>query len=178
MSRIRSRKKCAGFSQEKKIFRIRNPEKTLPGYRYGSRSQKVPDPGSGTEHQCCGSELFFTDSDPQFFSDSDGFGSLRLTFWPQIFLNGAYNCFHMCSGTCTSERKMLNGKTRFFSFKCLIFDFSQKFSFYNSVWIRVWIRIRIWIRTFFRIRIQPKHLDSFGFGFGSTTLLNTLYSNI
>jgi hypothetical protein len=31
--------------------------------------------------------------------------------------------------------------------KCLIFDFSQKCSSYNSVWIR--IRIRIRIRTFF-----------------------------
>jgi hypothetical protein len=30
---------------------------------------------------------------------------LRLIFSPQIFLNGASNCFHMCPGTCTSEKK-------------------------------------------------------------------------
>jgi hypothetical protein len=33
------------------------------------------------------------------------------------------------------------GSELFFSFKCLIFEFSQKFSFYNSVWIRIRIRI-------------------------------------
>jgi hypothetical protein len=48
---------------------------------------------------------------------------------------------------------------------CLIFDFSNKFSFYNNVWIRLRIRI------FFRIRIQPKLLDSFGFG---STILGTI----
>jgi hypothetical protein len=45
------------------------------------------------------------------------------------------------------RKNIFNRKTRFFSFKCLIFHFSQKFSSYNSVWIR--IRIRIRIQTFF-----------------------------
>jgi hypothetical protein len=53
-----------------------------------------------------------------------------------------------------------------FYFKCFICDFSNFFIFYNSVWIR----IRIRIRTFFWIRILPKLTDSSGFGFGTTTL--------
>jgi hypothetical protein len=50
-----------------------------------------------------------------------------------------------------------------------VFDlrfFTQIFILHSSVWIRIWIRIRIQI--FFRIQIQPKLTDSFGFG--STTL--------
>jgi hypothetical protein len=41
---------------------------------------------------------------------------LILIFWPQIFLNGASNCFHMCSGmsgTCTSEKTFFNRKKIF-----------------------------------------------------------------
>jgi hypothetical protein len=49
----------------------------------------------------------------------------------------------------------------------LIFDFSQKSSSYNSVWIRIRFRIRTFFRI--RIRIQPKHSEYFGFG--STTLV-------
>jgi hypothetical protein len=64
-----------------------------------------------------------------------------------------------------SKKFFKSKKINIFFFKCLIFDCSRKFSFYNSAWI--WIRIRI--RTFFRIRIQPKLSDSFGFG--STTLV-------
>jgi hypothetical protein len=47
------------------------------------------------------------DLDPQiiFFGFGYGFGFLRLIFWPQIFLNGASNCFPMRSETCTSEKK-------------------------------------------------------------------------
>jgi hypothetical protein len=56
-----------------------------------------------TPHQCCGSELIFSDSDPQiiFFGFEFGF---RYGFG-FIFLNGASNCFHMRSETCTSEKK-------------------------------------------------------------------------
>jgi hypothetical protein len=74
----------------------------VPGWK------KYLDPDQGWENQCCGSELIFF-----------GFGStnyffririwiririLRLIFLPQIFLNVASNCFHMCSETCTSEK--------------------------------------------------------------------------
>jgi hypothetical protein len=70
--------------------------------------------------------------------------------------------------------KLLNAKYRIsllvaevfssvdFSFKCLICGFSQEFSFYNSVWIRIRIRIRnLFLDSdpaktfrFFRIRIH------------------------
>jgi hypothetical protein len=77
-------------------------------------------------------------------------------------LPGASHCFHMCSGICTTEINVFQLKNlRFFSFKCLICAFSQKFFlFYSSVWIR--IRIRIQIRTFFSdsdTQIQPKYSD-------------------
>jgi hypothetical protein len=51
------------------------------------------------------------------------------------------------------EKNFQKKNIRFFSFKCLIFDFSQKCSSYNSVWIRIRIRIRTFL---------------FGFGFGSS----------
>jgi hypothetical protein len=92
----------------------------------------------------------------------------------KFFLNDASQCFYECSGTCTTEKKRFSSRKKlnryFFSFTCLICDFSQKFSFYNSVWIR--IRIQIRIRTFFRIRIRAKLTDYFKFG--STTLAPTL----
>jgi hypothetical protein len=70
----------------------------------------------------------------------------------------------MCSGTCTSEKKIFNRETLdFFLSRVWFLILHKKFSSYNSVWIR------IRIRTFFRIRIQPKHSDYFGFG--STTLV-------
>jgi hypothetical protein len=93
--------------------------------------------------QCCGSELIFFEF---------GFGStnffrfqiriLTLIFWPEIVLNGASHCFYMCSGSCTTEKKVFQLKNlRFFSFKYLTCDFSHKiFLFYNSVWIRIQIR--------------------------------------
>jgi hypothetical protein len=46
-----------------------------------------------------------------------------------------------------------------------VFDF---WFFTKNFILRAWILIRIRIRTFFRIRVQPKHSDYFGFG--STTL--------
>jgi hypothetical protein len=59
-----------------------------------------------------------------------------IAFIPYVFWNR------------TAEKKVLQLKNaRFFSFKCLICDFSQKLLFYNSVLIR--IRLRIQIRTFF-----------------------------
>jgi hypothetical protein len=52
--------------------------------------------------QFCGSELIFFVLGPTkiFFR----IRICRLIFWPQICLNGASNCFHMCSGTCTTEK--------------------------------------------------------------------------
>jgi hypothetical protein len=74
---------------------------------------------------------FFSDSDPQ--NIFVGFGStkyffriqiriLRLIFRPQIFLNGASNCFHMCSGTCryVREKKFSIEKHKVFLFQ--VFD--------------------------------------------------------
>jgi hypothetical protein len=51
-----------------------------------------------------------------------------LIFWPEIFFNGAFHCFHLCFGICTTEKKvslLKNVHVRFLSFKCLICDFSQ-----------------------------------------------------
>jgi hypothetical protein len=41
-----------------------------------------------------------------FFGFEYGFGSIDSYIRPQIFPNCASNCFHMCSGTCTSEKKI------------------------------------------------------------------------
>jgi hypothetical protein len=117
-----------------------------------------------TSNQFCGSELIFF-----------GFGStnffriririLRLIFWPQIFLNVASNCFHMCSGTCTSEKKII--------FLFQVFDLrflTQIFILQQCLDPNPYPN-----PNFFRIRIQQKLLDSFGFG--STTLLQTISHN-
>jgi hypothetical protein len=104
--------------------------------------------------QCCGSEFIFV-----------GFGSTNflLVFGlPEICLNVA--SLLLCSLEPVpvlqrkkfSNRKNHTGTGTFFSFNCLISDFSQFFIFYNSVWIR--------IRTFFQIRIRPKLTASVGFG--------------
>jgi hypothetical protein len=92
-----------------------------------------------------------------------GIGSKDSYFDPKVFQMVPRIAF-MCSGTCTSEKKISNIKTYFFfSFKCLICNFSQDFKFYNSVWIR------IHIRTFFSDSDPAK-----AFGFGSTTLLGMI----
>jgi hypothetical protein len=62
------------------------------------------------------------------------------------------------------EKSVPTEKRAFFLFQVFDLRFFTKFLFYYSVWIR----IRIQIRTSFRIRIQPKKSDYFGFG--STTL--------
>jgi hypothetical protein len=112
--------------------------------------------------RCCGSELIFF----RFRSNNFFFRIriLRLTFWPSIFLNFA-SCFHryVFWNLYVREKKFSIEKHKIFLFQ--VFDLLNKFSFYNSVGIR--------IRTFFRIRIQPKHSDSFGFG--STTLGQCFY---
>jgi hypothetical protein len=75
-------------------------------------------------NQCCGSELIFFGfgSTNYFFRIRIRIRILRLIFSPQIFLNGASNCFHMCSGTCTSEKKKLAiEKHKIFLFQ--VFDF-------------------------------------------------------
>jgi hypothetical protein len=93
---------------------------------------------------------------------------LTLIFWPQIFLNGASNCFHICSETCTSEKKKnFNRKT---------LDFSL-----SSVWFL------IFHKNFHPTTVSESESVSESelffsdsdsdpaktFGFGSTTLLGT-----
>jgi hypothetical protein len=96
----------------------------------------------------------FSDLDPHiFFSDPDS----DLYFDLKCFVMVPLITFIFVLEP-VRMRKIL------FSFKCLSCDFSQKFSFYNSVWIQ--------IRTFFRIRIHPKLTDSFGFV--STTLVKII----
>jgi hypothetical protein len=118
--------------------------------------------------QCSGSELIFFGFGTTNYGIFFGFGFLRLIFWPQIFLNGASNCFHMCSGTCNSETKIFNRKTKDFSLSSVwfftkIFILQQCLNpnpYPNPNFLRI------------RVRIQPKHSDYFGFGlFGSTTLV-------
>jgi hypothetical protein len=85
---------------------------------------------------------------PHFF----GFGFLRLIFWPQIFLNGASNCFHMCSRTCTSEKKKLSTeKHKIFLFKVFDFWFFTKIFFLQQC-----------------LNPNPYPNFLFGFGFGSS----------
>jgi hypothetical protein len=70
----------------------------------------------------------------------------------------------------TTEKKVFQLKNvRFFLFQVFNLRFFTKFLFYYSVCIR------IRIQTFFRIRIQPKKSDYFGFG--STTLAPGLTTN-
>jgi hypothetical protein len=47
---------------------------------------------------------------------------LILIFWHEVFLNSASHCFPMCSGICTTEKKVFQwGKrTVFFSFKSFL----------------------------------------------------------
>jgi hypothetical protein len=56
---------------------------------------------------------------------------LRLTFWSQIFPNGASNCFHtgMCSGTCTyvREKNFTIEKHNFFLFQVFNLRFFTRF---------------------------------------------------
>jgi hypothetical protein len=60
----------------------------------------------------------------KFFSDSDTDSDHNTNI---LTHNVAFRCFRMCSGTFTTEEKFSNRKTYvFFSFKCLICDFSQK----------------------------------------------------
>jgi hypothetical protein len=126
--------------------------------------------------QCCGSGLIFFG----FWFGSTIFFRIRIwiririlrlipVFWPQIFLNGASNCFHMCSETCTSEKKNFSMEKHEI-FLLQVFDFlffTQIFilqqclnpnPYPNPNFFFIWIRIQI----------QPKHSDYFGFG--ATTL--------
>jgi hypothetical protein len=92
---------------------------------------------------------FYSDSDSQIFFR---IRILKLKFWPEFFLMVPLITF-IC---------VLESVRSFFLFQVSFLRFSPNFWFYNSVWIR------IQIQTFFRIRIQPKYSDYFGYG--STTL--------
>jgi hypothetical protein len=90
-----------------------------------------------------------------FFGFGYGFGSL---FWPQFFQNSVSNCFHMCSGTCMSEKKNFPiEKHNFFSLSSVWSAIVHKMFHSTTV-----------SELFFWIRIQPTLSDSFGFR--STTL--------
>jgi hypothetical protein len=112
---------------------------------------------------------FFSNSDPHFlfYSDTDSDSN------PNILSRHFFKwCLSLLSYVFWNlydiEKSFLTEKCRFFlSFKCLICYFSRKFLFYNKVLI--WIRIRIltfglWFGS------GQKLTDSFGLGFGSTTL--------
>jgi hypothetical protein len=95
-----------------------------------------------------------------FYSDSDPYTNI-LT---RIFLKWCLIAF-MCSGICTTEKKVFQLKNLrvFFSFKCLICDFLRNFYFTTVS------GSESKSEPFFRIRIQPKNSDYFGFG--STALV-------
>jgi hypothetical protein len=107
---------------------------------------------------------FFSDWDPHFFSisDSDPYTNILVR-----------NCIKWCISLLSCvfwnlyDRQIFPNYVRFFSFKYLICDFSP------TIYFTTVSGSKILIRNFFRIRIQPKYSDSFGFGstFGSTTLL-------
>jgi hypothetical protein len=66
-----------------------------------------------------------------FVPDSDLDSVSDLT---QKFLKWCLFVFFMCSGICKTEEKVFQQKgLRFFSFKCLICDFSQNILFYKFV---------------------------------------------
>jgi hypothetical protein len=86
---------------------------------------------------------------------------LRIIFWPQIFPNGASNFFHMCSGTCTSEKTQKN----IFFFVFQVYD------------------LRFFTRFFILQQCLDPNPNFFSdsdpariFGFGSTTLILTKMS--
>jgi hypothetical protein len=96
--------------------------------------------------------------------------SLVLIFWPEFVLKWCLSLLSFVFWNLYNRGKSFptEKRTFFLSFKFLICDFSKKKLFYNSA------SIRIQIRTFFRIWIQPKYSDYFGFE--STTLRR--YHNI
>jgi hypothetical protein len=111
------------------------------------------------KNQCCGSELIFFgfgfgSTNYFFFRIRIRIRILRLIFWAQIFLNGASDCFHMCSGTCTSEKKKLSiEKHRIFLFQ--VFDFW----FFTKMFI---------LQQCLNPNPYPNPNFLFGFGFGSS----------
>jgi hypothetical protein len=120
----------------------------------------VVDPNSFFSH---------SDSDPKFFFRIRFRFRIRiriLIFWTEFFFKW---CLSLLSFVCWNlydrEKSFPTEKNTFFCLSSVWSAiFHNCFLFYNSVWIR--------IRTFFRIRIQPNYSDYFGFG--STTLLQTI----
>jgi hypothetical protein len=88
--------------------------------------------------QCCGTGTGTSDVDPRkkcldpnpkFFF---GFWSLYYYFDPKFFKMVTLIAF-MCSGICSTEKKVFQLKNlRFSSYKCLICDLSPNCLFYNS----------------------------------------------
>jgi hypothetical protein len=115
--------------------------------------------------QCCGSEFLFLGIRIHkfFFLIRMRIRILRLIFWPQLFQNGASNCFHMCSGTCMSEKKKFPIEKHNF-FLSQVFDLR----FFTRFFILQQCLDPYLNPNFFFIRIQPKLSDSFRFWF--TTL--------
>jgi hypothetical protein len=86
----------------------------------------------------------------------------RIRIHNFVFAFG-YGCFHMCSGICTTEKKV-------FQLKNLgVFSLSSVWSaiFHKNFYFTI-VSGSESKSELFRIRIQPKYSDSFGFG--STTL--------
>jgi hypothetical protein len=103
-------------------------------------------------------KLFFSDSD----TDSDSY--CRLIFWPQMVPLIAFICVLKPVG---QRIKIFNRKTYDFSFSSVWFLIFHKNFHPTTVSESESISVSE-SELFFRIRIQPKHSDYFGFG--STTL--------
>jgi hypothetical protein len=104
----------------------------------------------------------FSDSDPQHFLFRIRILRLILYFDTKFFKMVPLIAFICVLESVRQRKKFSNWKTYvfFFSFKCLICDFAQKFLFYNNAWIQIRIRTFIGfgynqnIFGFFRIRIH------------------------
>jgi hypothetical protein len=112
---------------------------------------------------------FFSDSNS--VSDSDSYTNIlnrNFLKWCLSLL-----LLYMCTGICTTEKKVFHLKNLRFSLSSVWYAiFHKKFVFYNSVWIR----IQIEIRTFFSDS-DPAKIFEF-FRIRSTTLLDTENSRI
>jgi hypothetical protein len=84
------------------------------------------------DEQCCGSELIFLDSDPHIFLFGLGFGSLYYYFDTKLLKMVPLIAF-MFVLESVRQRKMFSNWKLFFSFKCLIFAFSQIFLNFTTV---------------------------------------------
>jgi hypothetical protein len=93
---------------------------------------------------------------------------LRQIFCPEIFLNGVYHCSHMCSGTCTTEKKSFPIEKNIL-FLLYMFDLQFLTNFFYFTTVPGSEFESVSESELFRIRIRPKLTDSFGFG--STTLV-------